>query len=83
MIYVNVNVKFVGLTDEIIQDAIRKGLAKTRTEVLRLGLFELKNKYGLLEEEPSIEEQKLLAKFLSSLKKSDYSTEKELWAALK
>ncbi|MBI5635462.1 hypothetical protein HY993_00690 [Candidatus Micrarchaeota archaeon] len=79
----NVNVHFAGLTDEIIQDAIRKGLANTKTEVLRLGLFELKNKYDLAQGEPTQEEKKLLASFLSSLKKSDFKTEKELWAALK
>lgn len=79
----NVNVNFTGLTDEIIEDAIIKGLAKTKTEVLRLGLFELKNKYGLAEGEPTEEERKLLAKFLSSLKESDYASEKELWESLK
>ena len=79
----NVNVKFVGITDEIITDAIRRGLAKTRTEVLRLGLFELKNKYHLAEDELNPEEKKHLAKFLTSLKESDYATEEELWAALK
>lgn len=77
------NVKFTGLTDEIIEDAIAKGLAKTRSEVLRLGLFELKNKYGLAQGEPTDEERRLLAVFLASLKKSDYAGERELWAALK
>lgn len=79
----NVNVKFEGVTDEIIQDAIRKGLAKTRTEVLRLGLYELKNKYNLAEDKPTEEEKKQLSAFLKELKKSDYGSEKELWAALK
>lgn len=77
------NVQFAGLTEAIIEDAIRNGLAKTKTEVLRLGLFELKNKYHLAEGEPTVEERKLLAKFLNSLKKGDYATEKELWTALK
>lgn len=79
----NLNVQFAGLTEEIIEDAIRNGLAKTKTEVLRLGLFELKNKYHLAEGGPTTEERKTLAKFLTSMKKSDYATEKELWAALK
>ena len=77
------NVQFTGLTDEIIEDAIRKGLAKTNVEVLRLGLFELKNKYGLVEGEPTEKERKMLAKFLSSLKESDYGAEKDLWNALR
>jgi len=81
----NVNVNFTGITDEIIQDAIRKGLAKTKTEVLRLGLFELKSKYHLAEEEKELteEELKIIGKFISSQKRKDYATEKELWAALK
>ncbi len=78
----NINVKFTGITDNIIEDAIRRGLANSKTEVLRLALFELKNKYALAEGEPTIEEKKLLAKFLTSLKASDYRTEKELWQAL-
>ncbi len=79
----NVNVKFTGIVDEIIQDAIRQGLAKTKTEVLRLGLFELKNKYHLGEGEPTEEEKKMLAKFLTSVNESDYGTERDLWKALK
>lgn len=77
------NVRFTGLTNEIIEDALSKGLAKTRSEVLRLGLFELKNKYGLAEGEPTEEERKLLSKFLSALKESDYASEKDLWDALR
>ncbi|MFH0713468.1 MAG: hypothetical protein V1722_02705 [Candidatus Micrarchaeota archaeon] len=79
----NVNVNFTGVVDEIIEDAIRQGLAKTKTEVLRLGLFELKNKYHLAEGEPTEEERKMLAKFLTSTKESDYGTEEDLWKALK
>ncbi len=73
----NVNVKFEGVTDAIIQDAIKKGLAKTRTEVLRLGLFELKNKYHLAEEEPTAGEKKHLAEFLHALRQNDFGSEKE------
>lgn len=79
----NVNVRFEGITDQIIEDAIRKGLAKTRTEVLRMGLFELKNKYHLLEDEPTPEERQLLTRFLNDLKPSDFGTEKDLWDALR
>lgn len=77
------NVKFTGLTNETIDDALSKGLAKTRSEVLRLGLFELKNKYGLAEGEPTEEERTMLAKFLTALKESDYASEKELWDSLR
>ncbi len=79
----NVNVNFTGIVDEIMEDAIRQGLAKTKTEVLRLGLFELKNKYHLAEGEPTQEELKLLAEFLKELKPSDYISEAEFRKALK
>ena len=46
----NVNVKFSGAVEKIIDEAISKGYASTKTEVLRLGLFELNNRYKLLEE---------------------------------
>ncbi len=79
----NVNVNFTGIVDEIINDAIRQGLAKTKTEVLRLGLFELKNKYHLAEGEPTAEELKLLADFIKRSKPSDFGTEADLRKALK
>ncbi len=79
----NVNVNFTGIVDEIIEDAIRQGLAKTKTEVLRLGLFELKNKYDLAQGAPTEAELKLLAEFLKSTKPSDYISEAEFRKALK
>ena len=79
----NVNVNFTGIVDDIIEDAIRQGLAKTKTEVLRLGLFELKNKYHLAEGEPTKEELELLSEFLKTSKPSDYLTEAEFRKALK
>ncbi len=79
----NVNIRFTGIVDDIIEDAIRQGLAKTKTEVLRLGLFELKNKYHLAEGEPTEKELKLLAEFIKSSKPSDFGTEADLRKALK
>lgn len=82
----HLNVRFEGVMDRIIEDAIRKGLAKTKTEVLRLGLFELKNKYHLAEDEPTEEQRKALSKFLLRIKEDksgNYGSEKELWDALR
>lgn len=87
---VHLNVHFEGIMDRIIDDAIKKGLAKTKTEVLRMGLFELKNKYHLVEDDEdwewTKEELKQLKKVLLKLKEdkeSNYGTEEELWKALK
>ena len=44
----NIQVKFTGTMEQIIDAAIDEGLAKTKTEALRLGLIELNNKYALL-----------------------------------
>lgn len=42
------NVRFVGMVEQIIDEAIRRGYAATKTEVLRLGVLELNNKYGFI-----------------------------------
>ena len=45
----NMNVKIVGVPEQIIDNAIKAGIAKTKTAVLMLGVLELANKYDLLE----------------------------------
>lgn len=79
----NLNVNFTGVTEEIINAAIRKGIAKTKTEVLRLALFEFKNQYNLLDDEITNEEKKILAKFIKSAKPEDFGTEQDLIDLLK
>ncbi len=79
------NVHFVGIMDRIIDDAIKKGLAKTKTEVLRMGLMELKNKYHLADDDLTDEQRGQLRNFLLKLKedkKGNYGTEEDLWKAL-
>ena len=44
----NVNVRFSGAVEKIIDEAVKKGYAATKTEVLRLGVFELNNRFHLL-----------------------------------
>ena len=46
----NVNVRFYGAVERILEEAVRQGYAATKTEALRLGAFELNNRYQLLEE---------------------------------
>lgn len=47
----NVNVKFTGVIEEILDAAIQAGLAKDRTEALRMSVLELEHHYHLLEKE--------------------------------
>ncbi len=42
-------VNFQGIPEKIVGAAIASGLAKTKTDVLMLGLIELEHKYKLLE----------------------------------
>ncbi|MBI5159590.1 hypothetical protein HY992_05720 [Candidatus Micrarchaeota archaeon] len=49
----NMNVKFTGVMEKIIAEAIKQGLVKTKTEALRLGLLTLNEKYTLMETKPS------------------------------
>jgi hypothetical protein len=48
--------KFEGLIDQILTEAVRQGLAKTKAEALRLGVVELNNKYGLIQNSTEDEE---------------------------
>jgi len=45
---VNISMHFEGYTEEILREALARGLVKTKAEALRLGLLELNNKYGLI-----------------------------------
>jgi hypothetical protein len=42
-------VKFTGVIEKILEEAVDEGIAKTKTEALRLAVLELNNRYGLLE----------------------------------
>jgi hypothetical protein len=82
-------VKFEGLIDSILEQAVKQGLVKTKMEGLRLGVLELNNKYRLTEQ--VIEEQEA-KEDLAYVKAADRKiargklklrTEKELRAALR
>ncbi len=78
--------KFEGLMDQILTEAVRQGLAKTKAEALRLGVVELNNKYDLIQS--SREAQEDIAYIHEARKKiasgkMPLLTEKELKAALK
>ncbi|MBI5159396.1 hypothetical protein HY992_04710 [Candidatus Micrarchaeota archaeon] len=53
----NVNVKFTGIIEEILDAAIRVGMAKDRTEALRMSVLELDHHYRLLEREAELQEE--------------------------
>ena len=42
------SVRFTGVIDTILEQAVKEGLASTKTEALRQGVLELNNKYELL-----------------------------------
>ncbi|MBS3069705.1 hypothetical protein J4441_05050 [Candidatus Micrarchaeota archaeon] len=48
--------KFEGLIDRILAEAVRQGLAKTKAEAIRLGVVELNNKYELMQNRREDEE---------------------------
>lgn len=78
--------KFEGLIDKILTEAVRQGLAKTKAEALRLGVVELNNKYDLIqsrkEEEEDVRYIRKARKDISSGKLKLLS-EKELKQALR
>jgi hypothetical protein len=49
MIIMNMNVQLTGIADHIAESAVKKGLAKTKTDALVLGLVELDHRYKLTE----------------------------------
>ena len=78
--------KFEGLMDQILTEAVRQGLAKTKAEALRLGVVELNNKYELIQSSREDEED---ARYIRRARadlargKLKLHTEKELKAALR
>ncbi len=52
----NINIKLEGILEKIIENAIKKGLVKTKAEAVRLSVLELGKEYGLLEE-PELNEK--------------------------
>jgi len=85
----NVNVQFKGLMEEILEEAKRRGIAKTKTEALRLGVLELNNRYHLLEhraeEIEDMQDTKELEEMRSAVKKgrAKLISEKKMLAMLK
>jgi len=44
----NLSMHFEGYVEKIIDQALARGIVKTKAEALRLGLLELNQKYGLV-----------------------------------
>ena len=59
--------KFEGLMDRILDEAVRQGLAKTKMEAVRMGVIELDNKYNLTTE--ALEDREDIAYIRSARKK--------------
>ncbi len=48
---VNINIELKGYTAEVIEKMISEGYAKTKTEAIRLAIFEFDNMFKLSEDE--------------------------------
>lgn len=85
----HMTVKLAGMMDDILSQAVKRGLAKTKVEALRLGVIELNNRYGLVRSVREEAEDREDAEFIAKADRRIASgklkvlTEKELYAALK
>ena len=52
----NICIKMEGFVEEIIDEAVHKGVAKTKSEALRIAVLELNNKFRLVPEGMTNEE---------------------------
>lgn len=61
---VNMNLKLTGVAEQIMEGAVKAGLAKTKTDAIMIGLLELDHHYHLLErledEEDVVEAKRIL-----------------------
>ncbi|HLC37889.1 MAG TPA: hypothetical protein VJI71_00365 [Candidatus Norongarragalinales archaeon] len=64
----NMNVKLTGITEQIIQGAIKSGIAKTKTDAIVIGLLELENRYRLLEKMEDKEDSRDAKRILREIK---------------
>ncbi len=62
------NVKLSGIAEQIVESAVRSGIAKTKTDVLMIGLLELNNKYDLLERIENKEDLREAKRVLSEIR---------------
>ncbi len=46
----NVNIELQGYTSEVVESMLKKGYAKTKTEAIRLALFEFDQEHRLTED---------------------------------
>jgi len=55
----NVTMHFDGYVERIIDEAVRRGVVKTKAEALRLGVLQLNEKYHLVSQNLSEDEEDL------------------------
>ncbi|RLG20358.1 hypothetical protein DRN67_00190 [Candidatus Micrarchaeota archaeon] len=70
----HMTVEFKGYLEEIVDEAIRRGIVKTRTEALRAGLLELADKYGLGEADDETEVLEEVRRLEEEMKKGRMKT---------
>lgn len=74
----NMQIKLTGYAEQIMQGAVKYGLAKTKTDALMLGLVTLDNKYKILErmeDEEDIREAERINEEIRTGKQKLYSSE--------
>ena len=54
IVMVNVNIGLTGYAEQVVAEMINRGYAKTKTEALRLALFEFGQKHELVDEEEAL-----------------------------
>jgi Arc/MetJ-type ribon-helix-helix transcriptional regulator len=55
----NVTMRFDGYVERIIDEAVKRGVVKTKAEALRLGVLQLNEKYHLVSQNLSEDEEDL------------------------
>ncbi|QLJ53429.1 MAG: hypothetical protein Sv326_1254 [Candidatus Fermentimicrarchaeum limneticum] len=55
----NITMRFEGYVEQIIDEAVKKGIVKTKAEALRLGVLQLNEKYHLISQNLSEDEEDL------------------------
>lgn len=83
MVYVTL--RFEGMPAEILEMAVKRGIGKTKSEVIRLSLLKLNEEYDVLDKEDLTSKEVRLMEDLieKSVKTGRIVSEKELFSSLK
>lgn len=80
----NINVKLSGVTEQIVTDAVHRGYASTKTEVIRAGILALNRENKRMEALEEAETIKRLDAQMERIQRGEATmyTEKDLWRLL-